>query len=45
LQLVSGTLGGRHFDISLAKVRLASAGAPGEWPPLARLRALLQRKL
>jgi pimeloyl-ACP methyl ester carboxylesterase len=46
---VSGTLGGRHFNVSLAKVKLASAGKstqlslPGldlrfPAPPLARLR-------
>jgi pimeloyl-ACP methyl ester carboxylesterase len=40
---VSGTLGGRRFDVSLAKVRLSRAGGPGEWPsrpvhlPLAKL--------
>jgi pimeloyl-ACP methyl ester carboxylesterase len=32
---VSGTLGGRHFDVDLAKVKLASAGAPDtNWPAL-----------
>jgi pimeloyl-ACP methyl ester carboxylesterase len=32
---VTGTLGGRHFDVDLAKVKLASAGAPGaSWPAL-----------
>jgi pimeloyl-ACP methyl ester carboxylesterase len=41
---VSGTLGGRRFDVSLTKVRLSRAGAPGDrWPsrpvrlPFARL--------
>ncbi len=29
---VSGTLGGKHFNVSLAKVRLSRAGATGEWP-------------
>jgi pimeloyl-ACP methyl ester carboxylesterase len=30
---VSGTLGGRRFDVSIAKVRLARAGSgDGEWP-------------
>ena len=28
---VSGTLGGRHFSTSLAKIKLSRAG-PGEWP-------------
>jgi pimeloyl-ACP methyl ester carboxylesterase len=32
---VSGTLGGRRFDVDLAKVKLASAGAPSaSWPAL-----------
>jgi pimeloyl-ACP methyl ester carboxylesterase len=37
---VTGTLGGRHFKINLATVRLASASQPtgGEWP--ARVRGL-----
>jgi pimeloyl-ACP methyl ester carboxylesterase len=30
---VTGTLGGERFDLSLAKVKLASAGS-GEWPTL-----------
>jgi pimeloyl-ACP methyl ester carboxylesterase len=40
---VSGTLGGRRFNVSLAKVRLSRVGATGEWPtrpvqlPLAKL--------
>jgi hypothetical protein len=40
---VSGTLGGKRFDVSLAKVKISSAEAPGQWPakpvrlPLARL--------
>jgi pimeloyl-ACP methyl ester carboxylesterase len=40
---VSGTLGGKRFDVSLAKVRLSRAGGASEWPsrpvhlPLARL--------
>ena len=29
---VSGTLGGRYFDLSLAKIKLSRAGGPGEWP-------------
>jgi pimeloyl-ACP methyl ester carboxylesterase len=37
----TGTLGGRHFDVNLAKVKLASAGTPSaSWPALdARFRA------
>jgi pimeloyl-ACP methyl ester carboxylesterase len=32
---VTGTLGGRRFDVDLAKVKLASAGAPSaSWPAL-----------
>jgi pimeloyl-ACP methyl ester carboxylesterase len=37
---VTGTLGGRRFDIDVAKVRLAGAGA-GEWPSAATLAAAL----
>jgi len=29
---VTGTLGGTHFDVSIAKVRLSRAGGAGEWP-------------
>ncbi len=29
---VSGTLGGRRFEVSLAKVKLSRAGGSGEWP-------------
>jgi len=29
---VSGTLGGRHFNVSLASVRLSRATGAGEWP-------------
>ncbi len=29
---VSGTLGGKRFDVSLAKVKLSRAGGAGEWP-------------
>jgi hypothetical protein len=29
---VSGMLGGRHFDVSLSKVKLSRASGPGEWP-------------
>jgi pimeloyl-ACP methyl ester carboxylesterase len=29
---VTGALGGRSFDLSLAKVRLSRAGSDGEWP-------------
>jgi pimeloyl-ACP methyl ester carboxylesterase len=32
---VTGTLGGRHFDVDLAKVKLASTGSPSKsWPAL-----------
>ncbi len=40
---VTGTLGGRHFDVSLAKVRLSSRG--GEWPSLAALSGLVGHRL
>jgi pimeloyl-ACP methyl ester carboxylesterase len=36
---VTGTLGGHRFDLSLAKVRLSRAQAPGEWPSAAPLLA------
>ena len=29
---MSGTLGGRRFNVSLTKVKLARAGGAGEWP-------------
>jgi pimeloyl-ACP methyl ester carboxylesterase len=29
---VSGKLGGRRFDVNIAKVKLARAGGDGEWP-------------
>jgi pimeloyl-ACP methyl ester carboxylesterase len=29
---VSGTLGGKRFDVSLAKVKLSRVGTGGEWP-------------
>ena len=29
---VSGTLGGRRFDVDIARVKLARAGGGGEWP-------------
>ncbi len=34
---VTGTLGGRRFDLSITKIRLSRAGGPGGWPsrPLA----------
>jgi pimeloyl-ACP methyl ester carboxylesterase len=48
-QRITGMLGGRHFEVSLAKVKLASVRA-GEWPsaaalnkPLGGRRALLER--
>jgi pimeloyl-ACP methyl ester carboxylesterase len=37
---VSGTLGGRHFSLAVARVRL-SRNAPAGWPALAQLHALL----
>jgi hypothetical protein len=39
---VTGTLAGKHFDVSLAKVRLSRVG-PGEWPSYAALGKLLGR--
>jgi pimeloyl-ACP methyl ester carboxylesterase len=33
---VSGTLGGKRFDVSLAKVKLSRTGGEGEWPSGAR---------
>jgi hypothetical protein len=48
---VSGTLGGKRFRVSLAKVKLSSAGSSGEWPstnvrlPLPALVAEPQHKL
>ena len=41
--LVTGTLGGKRFDVDLAKVKLASVGAR-EWPSLGALDALLGRR-
>ncbi len=29
---MSGTLGGRRFDVNVAKVKLARATGSGEWP-------------
>jgi hypothetical protein len=29
---VSGTLGGKRFNVSLTKVKLSRAGGAGEWP-------------
>jgi pimeloyl-ACP methyl ester carboxylesterase len=39
---VTGTLAGKHFNLNLAKVKLASTGG-GEWPTLPRLLGLLPR--
>jgi len=39
-QRITGMLGGRRFDVSLAKVKLASVGA-GEWPSRATISELL----
>ncbi len=42
---VAGMLGGRHFDLLLARVHLARAGgAAPEWPSLASLKPLLRPK-
>ncbi|HEX7609566.1 MAG TPA: alpha/beta fold hydrolase [Solirubrobacteraceae bacterium] len=38
----TGTLGGRHFSLLIARVRLADAGA-GSWPARAAIRPLLGR--
>jgi hypothetical protein len=39
---VTGTLAGRSFDVSLAKVRLSRAGpSSGEWPSLPAVTTLL----
>jgi pimeloyl-ACP methyl ester carboxylesterase len=38
---VSGTLGGRHFSVAVARVRLSRVG-PAEWPRQAQLRRLLR---
>jgi pimeloyl-ACP methyl ester carboxylesterase len=40
---VTGTLGGRRFDVSLARVRLARTGSR-EWPSRAAISALLKRR-
>jgi pimeloyl-ACP methyl ester carboxylesterase len=40
---VTGTLGGRRFDVNLAKVKLSRVGS-GAWPSLASLEALLGRR-
>ncbi len=42
-KLVTGTLGNRRFDVSVAKVRLARAGS-GEWPSHAAILELLARR-
>jgi hypothetical protein len=42
---VSGTLGGRRFDLRLAKVRLSRAGdGDGEWPAAAPTLSRLGRE-
>jgi pimeloyl-ACP methyl ester carboxylesterase len=43
-QQITGTLGGRRFDVSLAKVRLSSVGG-GEWPSRTELSRLLGHRL
>ncbi len=40
---VSGTLGGKHFDLDLAKVKLSSVGH-GEWPSVSGVLAMLARE-
>jgi hypothetical protein len=40
---VTGTLGGRRFDVSLARVELARTGSR-EWPSRAVISALLERR-
>jgi hypothetical protein len=40
---VSGTLGGRHFSLAVARARLSSAGE-GSWPAAAALPVLLARE-
>jgi pimeloyl-ACP methyl ester carboxylesterase len=42
LQRAVGTLGGRRFNVSLARVRLSRATAAG-WPPAGAIRRLLSR--
>ncbi len=39
---ITGTLAGRHFNLSLARVRIARSG-PSAWPSPARVLALLAR--
>ncbi len=41
---IVGTLAGKHFDVSLAKVRLSRVG-PGEWPSYAAISHLLGRSV
>ncbi len=38
---IAGTLAGKHFDVSLAKVRLSRVGSSGEWPSYAAISELL----
>jgi len=40
---VTGSLGGRHFDVVIAKVRLSRAD-PGEWPSRAAIGGLLAHR-
>ncbi len=40
-KLIPGTLGGRHFDVNLARVRLSSVS--GGWPSLSAVGRLLER--
>jgi len=44
-KLVTGTLGGQSFDVSLAHVKLSRVGASsGEWPSYAAIHQLLGRR-
>jgi pimeloyl-ACP methyl ester carboxylesterase len=39
---ITGTLGGKHFSVSLAKIKISSRGAEG-WPSQAAIRRLVAR--
>ncbi len=41
---IAGTLAGKHFDVNLAKVRLARSAGSGEWPSLAAVDELLGKR-
>ena len=40
---ITGTLSGRHFNVSLAKVKLSRVG-PTEWPALTAVEQLLAHR-